>query len=368
MTANAARVLVVDDEEANRDILATIVQALGYDAAQAEDGEVALGMVESEDFDLILLDVMMPQVNGIDALKQIREKKDRQQLPIILITAMSAVDAMVNGLESGANDYITKPFNFKEVRVRVKSLMQMKKLYDERQRLLNTMQHANELKNRLMRIASHDLKNPVNNLSMVVQLLEPAVPDNAENKELMGMAYRYIEVMNSIIEEFLDLDVLKDQEVTYNIKPFALDEVVLASLTDYRAAADRKGIRLTADLDSATIEADEDRIGQVIGNLVSNAVKYSHPNTTVNVTGHIKDDIYELHIMDQGDGIPAHEADALFQPFGKLSTEPTGGENSTGLGLWIVQQLIQAQGGTVGVNLEYTGGADFWLKMPIVED
>ncbi|MEO1442679.1 MAG: response regulator, partial [Chloroflexota bacterium] len=157
MTANAARVLVVDDEEANRDILATIVQALGYDAAQAEDGEVALGMVESEDFDLILLDVMMPQVNGIDALKQIREKKDRQQLPIILITAMSAVDAMVNGLESGANDYITKPFNFKEVRVRVKSLMQMKKLYDERQRLLNTMQHANELKNRLMRIASHDL-------------------------------------------------------------------------------------------------------------------------------------------------------------------------------------------------------------------
>ncbi|MEM6285180.1 MAG: hybrid sensor histidine kinase/response regulator, partial [Chloroflexota bacterium] len=322
--------------------------------------------VKTGDFDLILLDVMMPHINGIDAMRIIRQTYDRQQLPIILITAMNSEEAMVNGLESGANDYITKPFKMKEVGVRVKSLMQTKRLYDERQRLLITMQHANELKNRLMRIASHDLKNPVSNLSMVVQLLEPAVPRTTENKELMGMAYRYIEVMNKIIEEFLELDVLKDQEMTYDIQPFEIDEVVLASLTDYRAAADRKGIRLTADLDSATVEADRDRMGQVIGNLVSNAVKYTHPNTRVNVTGQIVDNTYELHVMDQGDGIPTNEADALFQPFGKLSTQPTGGENSTGLGLWIVQQLIEAQGGEVGVNMDYTGGADFWLRMPIV--
>jgi len=367
LQGTTAKVLVVDDVYANRDILGSIVQALGHETVDAGDGEEALELVEQNNFDLILLDVMMPRMDGFQVLQRLRERYDVQQLPVILITAVSDVEQIVNALAVGANDYITKPFNIKIVRVRIQGQIRMKKLYDDRARLLNTMQHANDLKNRLMRIASHDLKNPVSNLHMVMQLLEPAVPVTDENQDLMNMGYRYIETMNAIIEEFLDLDVLKDQEIVFDMEPFALDEAVLSTLKDYSAAAERKGVRMVASLDQAVVNADKERMGQIVANLVSNAIKYTPPGTTVTVTGEHHSGQYTLHVIDEGSGIPQDEIHTLFQPFGKLSTQPTAGENSTGLGLWIVKQLAEAQGGTVGVYMDYTDGADFWLQMPTMD-
>jgi two-component system, sensor histidine kinase and response regulator len=119
------------------------------------------------------------------------------------------------------------------------------------------------------------------------------------------------------------------------------------------------------DISPATITADERRLAQVLSNLVSNAIKYTYPSTTIYIQGMIDEKSYQIDVIDQGRGIDPQEVDKLFKPFSQLSNEPTGGENSTGLGLWIVQQMVQAQGGEVGVNLEVSDGANFWVRFPL---
>lgn len=366
MDNRPSTVLIVDDTEENTDILSYLVESMNHKAVVALNGRQALACLEAEDIDLVLLDIMMPDISGMDVLAHIREHRDLQELPVILLSALSEVSHIIGGIEAGANEYITKPFNTKVVKVRVDNQLRVKRLWDERQKMLNALQHANAMKNHLMRIASHDLKNPVSNLNMILNLLEPAIVSTPENDDLVNMAYRYTEAMNTIISEFLELDILRDEVIEIHASAVRLDEITLDIVKDYQHSAGKKGIVIQADLHEAVVLADEKRLRQVIANLLSNAVKYSPQGSTVHLITQVEGASVYLHVLDEGDGIPRDELETLFQPFGKLSNQPTGGEHSTGLGLWIVKQMIEAMDGEVGLNIEYESGADFWIRLPKV--
>lgn len=366
MDQSASTVLVVDDTEENTDILGYLVQSMKHTPVIAMNGKQALQQLEQQQIDLVLLDIMMPDMDGLEVLRRIREQYDLQQLPVILLSALAEVKNIVKGIEAGANDYITKPFNTRVVQVRINSQLQVKRMWDERQRMLNALQHANATKNRLMQIASHDLKNPVSNLNMIISLLEPAIDPTPENRDLLNMAYRYTEEMTEIISEFLDLDILRDEVIEIETTPLAMDSLVMDVVKDYQHAAAKKDVVVQTHLHPVTVLADDKRLRQVVANLVSNAIKYTPLGTTVHLLSRYDGDCAYLHFRDQGSGIPADEAHMLFQPFGKLSTQPTDGEHSTGLGLWIVKQMMDAQGGQVGLNTDYTDGADFWISVPLV--
>lgn len=359
-------ILVVDDEPVNRMLLERIFQREAQ-VRVAEDGPSALAMLAQYPCDLVLLDIMMPVMNGLEVLEKLRESPSTQELPVILITALTDTEDVVRGLELGANDYIGKPFEVDVVRARVRTQLALKRLLNERLSLIDELQTANDLKLRLMRIASHDLKNPIGNAQLALSLLKDNIKPDSPDAEIIKLAEGSLNVMLSVIQDFLDSGILDDGSMQVELEPVSLSMIVTDVLDQYAAMAENKGLYFDIELAQLQVIADERRFSQALSNIISNAIKYSPSGATIRIHCDRQDDIAYIHVIDQGAGIPPAERNRLFQPFGKLSTRPTAGENSTGLGLWIVRQVMHLQNGDVGVQPTPTGGSDFWLSLPLAE-
>lgn len=356
--------LVVDDDRINRELLTHLFER-DYNISTASSGQEALKLLKEEaDIDLVMLDIMMPQMSGMDVLSAIRENPATHDLPVILISAMANTRDVVNGLRLGANDYITKPVDVSVVIARVKTQLTVKRLLDERKETIVELEKAEKLRAQLFRIASHDLKTPLNNIRMAEHLLRKTVDPSKDTDQMLDTIKLTIQSMSGIITNFLDMVELQAGHINIKLKPIDLTDVVYNVLTQYEISASKKNIKLKMGKISGWVTADAARLVQVASNLVSNAIKYSPHDTTITVYTKTKGDYEYLYVSDEGPGIPETERLQLFTEFGKLSTRPTGGESSTGLGLWIVKHLITLQKGTVGVEFPDTGGSAFWIALP----
>lgn len=356
--------LVVDDDRINRELLIHLFER-DYHVTQASSGQQALDVLnESSDIDLVMLDIMMPNMSGLDVLGAIRENKATTDLPVILISAMANTRDVVNGLRLGANDYITKPVDVSVVIARVKTQLTIKQLLDERKQTIQELETAERLRSQLFRIASHDLKNPLNNVRMAEHLLRKTIENKPETNQMLDSIKLTVESMGNIIENFLDMVELQTGQMEIKLKPVELIDVVYNVLTQYEIAADKKNIELEMGKIEGWVMADAARLIQAVSNLVSNAIKYSPSGKDIHVYTRSNNGMGRICVVDAGPGIPADERDMLFKEFGKLSTRPTGGESSTGLGLWIVKHLLNAQRGDAGVEFPETGGSLFWVEVP----
>jgi two-component system, sensor histidine kinase and response regulator len=354
--------LIVDDEQANRDILKRTFRDCGI--LEAEDSQEALAYLASESIDVVLLDIMMPGVSGLDLLPLIRQTRSLSELPIILISALDASEIIASGLLAGANDYITKPIDIDVVRARVQTQIQLRQYALDRQILINRLQAVNTMKERLMLMASHDLKNPLQNLSLTNSLIRDTVGDDPELKPLLDIAGASIQNMLSVIQQQLDMNVGTTQ--TLYLKAVDIDKVFKQVADQYTSIAAQKDIHLEPVFAGAAVQADQYRLVQILNNMVSNAIKYSPRETTVMLYAHFEGNLCYICVRDQGPGIPIEERDSLFEQFQRGSNLPTAGESSTGLGLWIVREMAEQQQGAVGVECPDEGGSIFWVRLPVV--
>lgn len=366
-----ARLLIVDDEQYNLQLLMRLFGQL-CDVDEAKNGKQALALLEKKEYDVVLLDIMMPEMNGLEVLDYIRATHDISELPVVLISAMNQTSQVARGIQMGANDYITKPIDVDVVLARVNTQIQLKALIDERQRMIARLQSANELKARMMQVASHDLKNPLNNLQLLTNLMERNKDKPEKLAQALEMQRDSLSAMLNVIQDFLDSSIAKSSEILLNLQDMDAASIVEQVISQYAVAAFNKQILLDAKNIGGTIRADKNRMLQVLGNLISNAIKYSPANSTVRLMTEIDFEKrkWQLKVIDAGPGIPKKEQEFLFKPFSRdlISTQPTAGESSTGLGLWIVQELIFLQEGRVGmVNVDGVG-ACFWIELPLVED
>ncbi|MDQ7024059.1 MAG: response regulator [Anaerolineae bacterium] len=359
------RILIVEDDHSSRELLRMILE-YDYHVETAHDGETALRLISEHDFDLVLLDIMMSGINGLEVLRTLRQDKRIQSLPVILVSALSDSDVMVEGLEVGANDYISKPIDPAILMARVRTQLKLKHLMDERNKHIEKLERAEQLRTQFVHIASHDLKNPLHNLSIANTLLKDEMGNNSRVKQILNVLDLTVENMHHIIEAFLD--VVAIQSNTLELKPvvLSLSDVVNNIAMQYEIAAEEKDIRLHIGNHTGQVVADSARLVQIASNLVSNAIKYSPQGSVVTIWTETNDASLRLCVQDEGPGIPKKERHKLFTEFGKLSTRPTRNESRTGLGLWIVKHLIEKQGGTVGVNFPKAGGSIFWLELPTV--
>ncbi len=369
ITLQKPRILVADDEEFNRLLLSRILHQ-DYEVDFAKNGEDVLNQLNSRDYDALLLDVMMPIMDGITCLKIIREIVDFATLPVIMVSALSDKDSIVRGIQLGANDYITKPLDAEIIRARLDTQVSLKKLMDERNQAISTLQEANQLKARMMQIASHDLKNPLNNLGMVTSILTEMLAEDKKASHVLSMADKSIMTMLGIINEFLTGQDLTEGIVA-DIEQISALDVVSQVLEQNEVAANHKNIEVITDYQgNASIFADEKRLNQVMNNLISNAIKYSPKDSRVIVRTMQNQDIWRLEIQDSGAGIPEEERQFLFQAFSKhhISTQPTAGESSTGLGLWIAAEMMRVQNGAIGMDSPQEGGCCFWIELPLADE
>lgn len=356
-------ILAVDDERPNLMLLERVLRRQ-FRVISVTNVQTALDTLLQAPFDLILLDIMMPEIDGLKALEMIRHNPKTADIPIILISALSDGQNVSRGLEAGANDYIGKPIDTEATLARVRTQIALKKLQDERKQTIAELEAAQQMKDRLLRMASHDLKSPLMNIRLATMLLETDADCMPDGLNLLGSVQASVDKMENVIKDFLDTAAVQTGALDLHMESIELEPLITGVLVEHQPHALRKNITLKRGDTGGVITADKARFQQALANLVSNAVKYSPADTQVTVGTTADGDHVIISVADQGPGIPAAEHNKLFTQFGKLSPRPTAGESSTGLGLWIVKHLVTLQGGEVGLDSPAEGGSVFWIRMP----
>jgi two-component system, sensor histidine kinase and response regulator len=359
-TSKSSRLLVVDDQEQNLRIVGDMLGEFGYDIILARDCDEALLQLDRHGIDLVLLDLMMPGRDGFQVCRIIREQARWADIPIIFLSAADDKSLIVQALESGGVDYVTKPFNQPELVSRVRTHVALKQARDQLKQLA-------EDKDELLGVMTHDLKNHLSGMRMTVQVLhERARIQGDERLDRMAANIRDSTVqMLAFVEEYL-ANSAADRGLPLDIKPVSLNHATSLAVQHYAERAHHKGITLRHDIGSdASVAADRKALDQVLENLISNALKFSPPNSSVRVS--VKPGSRgggSFIVRDEGPGFTDEDKSRMFSRYGRLSARPTAGEPSTGLGLSIVKKLVDAMNGRLECESSAGKGAAFTVDLP----
>ncbi len=366
-----SRVLVVDDIPKNLQVVGTMLRNEGYEVMGATSGADALESVRVQVPDLILLDLMMPEMDGLEVCRRFKTDPAVRSIPIIFLTASNEMEHLVKGFEAGAVDYITKPFNAPELLARVRTHLELR---HARERL----REMNDEKNEFMGIAAHDLRNPLSAIKgfseIIVEDAQALRRKEAQDldgvlKEMEEFGERIVATtgrMMEMLQNLLDANRIERGEMQLNVAPTDLGAALHSVIQTQRshATAKQQRIHLESETTPVVVLVDPSVTVQVLENLVSNAVKYSPPGKDIFVRLKKLAQGARVEVQDQGPGLSAEDQKKLFGKFARLSAKPTGGEHSTGLGLSIVKKLVEAMNGRVWCESELGQGAAFIVEFP----
>ena len=350
-------ILVVDDTAANLEVMSELLTAKGFQVIVAEDGATGLELAGTCQPDLILLDIMMPEMDGFDTCQRLKELPHTREIPVLFMTARAEAGDKVRGFNLGAVDYITKPYQEEEVIARVVTHITLA-------RQKRALEASLAERTRFMNIAAHDLRNPLTAIIGWSQLGELSTTP-AEAQKIFTTIQCAANQIKAIIEDFLALQVLKSKG-TEQSEQIDLGAIAGQVIQQNEGNAKRKRVSVTwrPAAQPALVRVNHNHMHQILTNYLSNAIKYSPENTTVTLGLTEEETAWRLTVKDQGPGIPADERGMLFIEFAKISNRPGEGEISTGLGLAIVKALAEAQRGAVGANFPAEGGSEFWVTIP----
>lgn len=362
------KILIVDDDRINLRILGGILKTERYNLTLAESGEAALEAYAAQRPDLVLLDVMLPGIDGFEICRRLKATYGADSAPIIFITAKAESDDVVQGLAAGGVDYLPKPFKPKEVVARIRTHLQSRLLVEQQKHLVEQLSKANDAKNRFLGMAAHDLRNPLASIRGLAEFLSdgtvgPLTPDQLD---LVTTIHGASQSMLDLVNELLDLATIEAGELKLALEPHDLAALLEKSvfLNNIEAAKKQTKVTFSRTGESPRPTIDQAKIRQVADNLISNAIKFSPPGSTITVEINGGPDGFGFSVKDQGPGIPDSERDKLFKDFGKLSVKPTAGEKSTGLGLAICRKIVDAHSGSImAQNLPHRG-CEFRVTLP----
>jgi len=355
-------VLIIDDQEENIRVVGTVLTLFDYDIVAATSGEQALKRLEARLPDLILLDMMMPEMDGLAVCRRLKENPKWAEIPVIFLSAADDKNLIVQALEAGGVDYVTKPFNQAELLSRVRTHLSLKEARDGLRRL-------GEDKDEIMGILAHDLKNGLAGIRLSAGLMTD------RREELPAPCVTLAENIEGTSDRLLDhitefLANLRSEQLRIHCSRCDLGSVVAEAVAMSVPAAASKQIELVFESAASmvAVTADTDALVQVIDNLVSNAVKFTPRGGRVVVSmppPHLG--MAQCRVDDSGPGFSPDDREKLFRRYQRLSARPTANEPSTGLGLSIAFRLVEQMKGELKLDeaASTLGGAAFILRMPL---
>ncbi len=370
-------ILLVDDLADNLQVLAGHLKEEGYEVLAATNGPRAIALVRNRKPDLILLDIMMPGMDGFSVCQEFKRDPDSADIPIIFITARTETDDLLRGFQLGAVDYVTKPFKSAELLARVRTHLELKSAQDlfsaysrQLERISRHLRRMNEDKNRFLSIVSHDIRGAFGNVISVSRLLtDSSDMDDNEAGQLLADIGIEAEHMIALAENLLNIDAIERREVRLQREPVETGPLMEFALQAHQMAARFKGIEFLVESDDSKIFGDLTACRQILTNLVSNAVKFAPPRSKVHLRCRLDDSgRVVLSVRDQGPGISADDQAKLFQPFTRLGSAASMQEHSVGLGLSIVKLMAEGMGGTVACESSAGHGATFLVRLPALEE
>jgi len=356
-------ILIVDDIPANLKVLGDILKGEGYKVRPVPSGALALQVAEKERPDLILLDIMMPDMDGYEVCRRLKENKFLHDIPVIFISALSETNDVVKALKYGGVDYITKPFRAEEISARVKTHIKLRRQSIE-------LHELNVTKDRFFSIIAHDLRGPMGGFMGLTDLLTEELSNMsmAEIQEFLGSMRDSATNLFKLLENLLQWARVQQGGIILSRERVLFHPIVIESLEMIQESAKKKGITIICDIsEELEVFADSNLIQAIIRNLVSNAIKFSARGGTVSISAKItEDENVEISVKDMGIGMNPFMVENLFRIDIKNGRPGTEGEQSTGLGLLLCKEFIEKHGGHIKVESEVGKGSVFTFNIPPV--
>ncbi|MGD1808967.1 hybrid sensor histidine kinase/response regulator [Dapis sp. BLCC M126] len=382
---NSISILVVDDEPENFDVIEGLFLNQDYELSYSPSGQDAidsLGIYFHPD--LILLDVMMPEIDGIEVCRQIKAMPEWQAVPIIMITALTSKEDLARCLAAGADDFISKPVNSLELRARVHSMVRIKQQYDKIQNWSRLQQSTiqllesslTELRGNLARSLSHELNTPLNGILSSFLLLDSYLDDmdTEEIQEIINIGTTSAKRLEKVTQKFLTYLYLElqahksldDQTSDIDLQEAETHTSFISEIAPAQAKAFDRFNDLTMEIQAATIRLTSQHLQWLIDELLDNAFKFSEPQTPVKIYGQVVDEVFQLNISDCGRGMTQDQIDKIgaFMQFERYNYEQQG----VGLGLKIAQKIIDLYRGKMLIFSTYQKETIIQIELPGVQE
>ncbi|MCB1144674.1 MAG: hybrid sensor histidine kinase/response regulator [Leptospiraceae bacterium] len=349
-------ILIVDDESKNVQLLANLLTGESYEIEAAMSGEEALDWLNERPFDLILMDVMMPGMNGYEVCRKIKENSNLSSIPIIFLTARTETEDIVRGFEAGAVDYVTKPFRTTELLSRVKTHMKIQWQHKE-------LEELNATKDKFFSIIAHDLKSPFITLFNMIELMKDMpLLENPEFQELLNSIREEGNRTFQLLTNLLEWAKTQRNLIEFQPGPLPISETIRSTVNVLQDMADPKNIRIQLNLPEPEflINGDGNMVSTIFRNLINNAIKFTRPGGLIKVSYRILEDKkVEFLIQDSGIGISEKNIDKLFRIDKKVLVNGTNGEKGTGLGLNLCKEFMNMHNGSISVSSREGEGSTF---------
>ena len=373
---SGALLLVVDDNEFNRDLLRRHLQREGYDSIEATNGREALELVREHSPDLVLLDIIMPEVNGFEVLQHLKGDEELADIPVIMISALGDTDSVVRCIEMGAEDHLPKPFDPVLLRARIGASLEKKRLRDREVELFEQLQASYEelkrldqAKEDLTHMIVHDLRTPLTSIISGLQTMEAMGELDDIQQEFLDIGIRGGETLLGMINDLLDISKMEDGSLQLERNEVCPQELADTALQQVEALGKERSHRLAAAVGAGlpTLVGDAEKLRRALVNLLGNAIKFTPDGGEITVSVGPADEgrALQFTVSDTGEGIPQEAFERIFEKFEQVETRKAGRKMSTGLGLTFCKMVAEAHGGRIWVESEPGKGSTFAFTIPV---
>lgn len=365
------KILIVDDVVSNVLLLKILLSNEKYQVCTANSGKMCIEQAKNEKPDLILLDVMMPDISGFDTAVILKKDPATRDIPIIFLTALNNPSDLVHGFKVGANDFLTKPFNKEELLVRVMhqiTLVAAKRLIQQQnEELRQTIGN----RDKMYSVIAHDLRSPMASIRMVLNLVVSAVTPESVGQELFDLldnANRESEEVHDLLDNLLKWTKSQTGRLTVVMQDLDLNDIIPGVVDIFTMIASTKHIKLNYRATDAplVVRADNDMLKTIVRNLMSNAIKFSPEESSIDIIMQPEGDYAKISVRDHGVGISPERLGNLFKK--GETTYGTGGEEGSGLGLQLCADFANKIGGSVTVDSTLGEGSTFSVLVPLKKD
>jgi len=371
-------VLIVDDEEKNIKLIKLMLKAEDYRLFEAQSGEEALRAVAETPPDLILLDVMMPGIDGFEVCRSLKQEEQTRIIPIVMVTALREREHRLAALKAGADDFLSKPVDQTELVVRIKSLLRIKSYQED---LLNSyreisqknqkLEELEQAKEGLSHMIIHDLRNPLTAISISLEMILLQKQNMSDDQlENLRKCVNYCSDLNRLIQSLLDIRRMEEGKMRLQKEPTDLATLSEESLRQFKPRADLKGVAISlANSDTiANLHMDREIIKRVVDNLLNNAIRHTPEGGEIvlRVDTPSEQDGGRIRVIDNGDGLPAEYHERIFDKFEQADLKGKGvSVGRSGLGLAFCKMAVEVHGGRIWVESEGLGkGCTFGFELP----
>jgi len=358
---NKQVILVVDDESANFDVIEILLFKEGYELYHRDSGTEAIASMANINPDLVLLDVMMPDMDGIEVCQKLKNDRQWQHIPIIIVTALSDKEDLARCIDAGADDFISKPINSSELRARVRSMLRIKSQYDH-------IQATIMLREEMMQTIVHDLRNPLIGILLGCDSLKVLDLSDRAKKKIVQIG-QTIEQMRLLVDDILTIGRIEANKLILNHTKFDIAELAKLVIADFETISTNKQIQIFGEFptEPAYISGDIHLIRRVLDNLVDNALKFSPQQSSITLRVEClpqnpdRQDLIKIEVIDCGIGISPEQKQIIFEKYevGNIVM----GISQIGLGLSFCKMMIEAHQGTISVTNNQPQGSIFTILL-----